>query len=123
MLGAPEAFPYGSAIVTNAEMCGCDDVFMPIGPYYGVPLQVTICGLAVKPRVVRNENGTHQIAACPTLTLSLTMDTRYGDGSQLSAVAKHLRSAFKNPARIANPVRAAVPSASRGALAGQAKQR
>jgi hypothetical protein len=110
MVGAPTSFPFGSAIVTNAEMCDCDAVFMPIGPCQSVPLQVTICGLSIKPRVVRNSNGSHQISSCRVLTLTLTLDTRFGNGSQLSAVAKSLRAAFKDPARIADPVAFAVHS-------------
>lgn len=121
MVGAPNSFPFGSAIVTNAEMCDCDAVFMPIGPCQSVPLQVTICGLSVKPRVVRNSNGSHQISACRVLALTLTLDTRFGNGSQLSAVAKHIRAAFKDPARVADPV-AAVAHSPLAALRGKKRK-
>ena len=87
-----EAFPFGSAIVTNVGVFGLDEGFVPPTPFAGVPLYVLMGAVKDAPMA---ENGA--VVIRKQMTLTATIDHRFMDGAQGATLAKTMRELMANP--------------------------
>jgi pyruvate dehydrogenase E2 component (dihydrolipoamide acetyltransferase) len=95
-LGMPamglEAFPFGSAIITNVGPFGLEEAYAPPTPFARVPVLVLVGAVKDQPAAV---NG--QVVVRPQLTVTATIDHRFIDGAQLGILAKILRDGIERP--------------------------
>lgn len=88
-----EAFPFGSAIVTNVGVFGLDEGFAPPTPFAHVPVYVLMGAVKKAPWV----NDAGELEVREQLTLTATLDHRFLDGAQGGTLAKTVREVFANP--------------------------
>ena len=88
-----EAYPFGSAIITNVGIFGLDEGFAPPTPFAHVPIYVLMGAIRDAPWV--DENG--ELGVRPQLTITATIDHRFMDGAQGGVLAKTVREVFANP--------------------------
>lgn len=95
-LGMPamglEAFPFGSAIITNVGSFGLEEAYAPPTPFARVPVLILVGAVKDQPAAV---NG--QVIVRPQLTITATIDHRFIDGAQLATLAKIVREGIEQP--------------------------
>lgn len=95
-LGIPamglEAFPFGSAIITNVGSFGLEEAYAPPTPFTRVPVLILVGAVKDQPAVVDG-----QIVARPQLTITATIDHRFIDGAELAILAKIVRQGIEQP--------------------------
>jgi pyruvate dehydrogenase E2 component (dihydrolipoamide acetyltransferase) len=87
-----EAFPFGSAIITNVGVFGLDEGYAPPTPFARVPVYVLVGAVKDQPAVVDGE-----VVSRPTLTITATVDHRFIDGAELATLAKIVRQGIECP--------------------------
>jgi pyruvate dehydrogenase E2 component (dihydrolipoamide acetyltransferase) len=87
-----EAFPFGSAIITNVGVFGLDEGFAPPTPFAHVPVYVLMGAVKDSPVVIDG-----QIVVRKTLTITATIDHRFMDGAQGGMLAKVVRQGLEDP--------------------------
>ena len=87
-----QAFPFGTAIITNVGVFGVDEAYVPPTPFAGVPLYLLMG--AVKDAVYAEEG---EVKIRQEITLTATMDHRFVDGAQAAVLARTLKSVFAHP--------------------------
>jgi pyruvate dehydrogenase E2 component (dihydrolipoamide acetyltransferase) len=88
-----EAYPFGSAVITNVGVFGLDEGFAPPTPFAHVPLLVLMGAIRKAPWV--DEAG--ELTVREQLTITATIDHRFMDGAQGGVLAKTVRRVFANP--------------------------
>jgi len=95
-LGIPamglEAFPFGSAIITNVGSFGLEEAYAPPTPFARVPVLILVGAVKDQPAVVDG-----QLAIRPQLTITATIDHRFIDGAELAILAKIVRQGIEEP--------------------------
>jgi pyruvate/2-oxoglutarate dehydrogenase complex dihydrolipoamide acyltransferase (E2) component len=91
---------FGSAMVTNVGTFGLAQAHAPLVPFSRTPLVVLVGEVQDKPVA---EAG--RVVVRPVMTLGVTFDHRFMDGSQGGAMAKLFRDYLDDPARYEEPVR------------------
>ena len=88
-----EAYPFGSAVITNVGVFGLDEGFAPPTPFAHVPLLVLMGAIRKAPWV--DEAG--ELTVREQITITATIDHRFMDGAQGGILAKTIRRIFDNP--------------------------
>ncbi|UQA58477.1 2-oxo acid dehydrogenase subunit E2 [Polyangium aurulentum] len=87
-----EAFPFGSAIVTNVGVFGLDEGYAPPTPFARVPVYILVGAVKEQPAVVDGK-----VVPRPMLTITATIDHRFIDGAELATLAKVVRGGIERP--------------------------
>lgn len=87
-----EAFPFGSAIVTNVGVFGLDEGYAPPTPFARVPVYILVGAVKEQPAVVDGK-----VVPRPILTITATIDHRFIDGAELATLAKIVRGGIERP--------------------------
>jgi pyruvate dehydrogenase E2 component (dihydrolipoamide acetyltransferase) len=100
---------FGSAMITNVGTFGLAQAHAPLVPFSRTPLVVLVGEVQDKPVA---EDG--RVVVRPVMTLGVTFDHRFMDGSQGGAMAQLFREYLDDPARFEEPhateLVAAIPS-------------
>lgn len=95
-LGIPamglEAFPFGSAIITNVGSFGLEEAYAPPTPFARVPVLILVGAVKDQPAAVKGE-----VVVRPMLTITATIDHRFIDGAELAILAKIVRQGIEQP--------------------------
>lgn len=91
-------FPFGSAIVTSVGMLGVEQAFVPFTPFAHVPLLVMV-GAVAKRAVVIDD----QLKIQSQMTLTVTLDHRFADGTEAARMGKTIKQCLENPELLDNP--------------------
>ncbi|HRI67784.1 MAG TPA: 2-oxo acid dehydrogenase subunit E2 [Polyangium sp.] len=95
-LGIPamglEAFPFGSAIITNVGPFGLEEAYAPPTPFARVPVLILLGAVKDQPVVVDG-----QVVVRPIVTITATIDHRFIDGAELATLAKIVRQGIEQP--------------------------
>ena len=95
-LGIPalglEAFPFGSAVITNVGSFGLEEAYAPPTPFTRVPVLVLVGAVKDQPAAV---NG--HVVVRPQVTITATIDHRFIDGAELAILAKIVRQGVEEP--------------------------
>jgi pyruvate/2-oxoglutarate dehydrogenase complex dihydrolipoamide acyltransferase (E2) component len=94
---------FGSAMVTNVGTFGLAQAHAPLVPFSRTPVVVLVGEVQDKPVA---EAG--RVVIRPVMTLGVTFDHRFMDGSQGGAMAQVFRSYLEDPARVEEPAVAGV---------------
>lgn len=86
-------FPFGSALVTSVGMLGVEQAFVPFTPFARVPVLLMVGAIVKKPVV----NATDEIIVQRVLTMTVTLDHRFADGTQASQMANRLKYILEHP--------------------------
>lgn len=95
-LGMPamglEAFPFGSAVITNVGSFGLEEAYAPPTPFARVPVLILVGAVKDQPTVVDG-----QVVVRPMLTITATIDHRFIDGAEIAVLAKIVRKGVEEP--------------------------
>jgi pyruvate/2-oxoglutarate dehydrogenase complex dihydrolipoamide acyltransferase (E2) component len=95
-LGIPamglEAFPFGSAVITNVGSFGLEEAYAPPTPFARVPVLILVGAVKDLPAVVDG-----QVVARSQVTVTATIDHRFIDGAELAILAKIVRQGIEQP--------------------------
>ena len=89
---------FGSGMITNVGSFGLTQAHAPLVPFSRTPLVVLIGEVQEKPVA---ESG--RVVVRPVMTLGVTFDHRFMDGSQGGAMARLFRDYLDDPARFEEP--------------------
>jgi pyruvate dehydrogenase E2 component (dihydrolipoamide acetyltransferase) len=90
-LGIPRD-AFGSLMVTNVGSLGIESAWGALVPYSRVPILLTLGKIQNKPWVVGDE-----VVVRPVMTMGITVDHRFVDGSHMAQMAEHFKSCFADP--------------------------
>jgi pyruvate dehydrogenase E2 component (dihydrolipoamide acetyltransferase) len=87
-----EAFPFGSAIITNVGSFGLEEAYAPPTPFARVPVLLLVGAVKDQPTVVDG-----QVVVRPMLNVMATIDHRFIDGAEIAILAKIVRQGVEQP--------------------------
>jgi pyruvate dehydrogenase E2 component (dihydrolipoamide acetyltransferase) len=84
---------FGAAMISSVGMLGISKAYIPLSPYYKVPMVAVVGEVRDRPAVVDGA-----VVVRPMLTVTATFDHRYADGSQASRMAAAVLAYCADPA-------------------------
>lgn len=84
---------FGAAMISSVGMLGISKAYIPLSPYYKVPMVAVVGEVRDRPAIVDGA-----VAVRPMLTVTATFDHRYADGAQASRMAAAVLAYCADPA-------------------------